>query len=62
MIKVKLKSGETLSSNNNYCNLKYDDCVSLNQGKTVEIDDLNKHIELSVEIIGEKTKKSKEKK
>lgn len=62
MIKVKLKSGETLSSNNNYCNLKYDDWVSLNQGKTIEIDDLNKHIESSVEIIGEKTKKSKEKK
>ena len=56
-MKVKLKSGETLSSINNYCNLKYDDWVSLNQGKTIEIDDLSKHIDaLRVEKIrdGEK--------
>ena len=37
-MKIKLKKGEKLSSNYNFCTLKYDDWISLNQGKTVEID------------------------
>ena len=47
MIKVKLKSGESLSSNNNYCELDYDVWVSLCQGKTTEIKEVNKGIALN---------------
>lgn len=36
-MKVKLKKDEQLSSNNNYCNLAYEDWVALNQGKSVEL-------------------------
>jgi len=37
-MKIKLKKGEKLPSNYNYCNLPYDKWVALNQGKTVELD------------------------
>ena len=36
-MKVKLKEGKRLSSNYNFCNLDYDDWISLNQGKSVEL-------------------------
>ena len=48
-MKVKLKKGEQLSSNFNYCNLKYDDWVSLNQGKSVELSSVPSLIEDSLE-------------
>ena len=41
-MKVKLKKGEKLSSNNNYCNLPYNKWVMLNQGKSVELEVLPK--------------------
>jgi len=44
-MKVKLKKGEKLSSNNNYCNLPYEKWVSLNQGKSVELDVLPKQLD-----------------
>ena len=44
-MKVKLKKGEKLSSNNNYCNLPYDKWVALNQGKSVELDMLPKQLD-----------------
>lgn len=55
-MKVKLKKGEKLSSNNNYCNLKYEDWVSLNQGKSVSLDKLTKEIEDKVEVIKDSKK------
>jgi hypothetical protein len=44
-MKVKLKTGEKLSSNNNYCNLPYEKWVALNQGKSVELDMLPKQLD-----------------
>tara|TARA_R100000995_G_scaffold49542_1_gene23736 strand:+ start:515 stop:688 length:174 start_codon:yes stop_codon:yes gene_type:complete len=44
-MKVKLKKGEKLSSNNNYCNLPYDKWVALNQGESVELDMLPKQLD-----------------
>lgn len=44
-MKVKLKKGEKLSSNNNYCNLPYEKWVALNQGKSVELDMLPKQLD-----------------
>tara|TARA_R100001594_G_C4000346_1_gene254578 strand:- start:292 stop:492 length:201 start_codon:yes stop_codon:yes gene_type:complete len=51
-MKVKLKNGEHLSSMDNYCNLSYEDWLALEQGKTVELDEVNKFIKDKVEIIG----------
>jgi len=48
-MKVKLKKGEQLSSNNNYCNLKYDNWVALNQGKSVELDSVPKEAQSQLE-------------
>jgi len=48
-MKVKLKNGEQLSSNFNYCNLKYEDWVSLNQGKSVELSSVPSMIEDKIE-------------
>ena len=48
-MKVKLKKGEQLSSNFNYCNLKYEDWVSLNQGKSVELGSVPSMIEDKIE-------------
>ena len=48
-MKVKLKKGEQLSSNFNYCNLKYEDWVSLNQGKSVELGSVPSMIEDKLE-------------
>ena len=39
-MKVKLKKGEKLSSNMNYCGLDYGDWIALNQGKQVEMDSI----------------------
>ena len=36
-MKVKLKEGEKLSSNRNFCNLNMDDWTALNQGKQVDL-------------------------
>ena len=36
-MKVKLKKGEKLSSNMNYCGLSLEDWTALNQGKQVEL-------------------------
>ena len=44
-MKVKLKKGEKLSSNNTYCNLPYNKWVMLNQGKSVELDVLPKQLD-----------------
>lgn len=51
-MKVKLKKGEHLSSMDNYCNLLYEDWLSLEQGKTVELKEINKFIKDKVEIVG----------
>ena len=48
-MKVKLKNGEQLSSNFNYCNLKYEDWISLNQGKSVELSSVPSMIEDKIE-------------
>ena len=39
-MKVKLKKGEKLSSNMNYCGLEHGDWIALNQGKQVEMDSI----------------------
>ena len=51
-MKVKLKKGERLSSMDNHCELDYDVWISLNQGKTVELDKVNRFIKDKVEIVG----------
>ena len=48
-MKVKLKKDEKLSSNNNYCNLAYEDWVALNQGKSVELSEIPKQIKDKIE-------------
>ena len=50
-MKVKLKKGEKLSSNCNYCNLEYSDWIALNQGKTVELGVVPKLIKEQVEEV-----------
>ena len=50
-MKVKLKNGEKLSSNMNYCGLELDDWVALNQGKQVELDVVPKLITEQVEEV-----------
>ena len=54
---VKLKKGETLTSNYNYCNIQHDDWVSLNQGKEVNLASLtdeikDKVVEVTKEVKG----------
>ena len=44
-MKVKLKKGEKLSSNFNYCNFPYDKWVALNQGKSVELEAVPKQLD-----------------
>ena len=51
IMKVKLKSGEKLSSNQNYCGLTLDNWTSLNQGKVVELDVVPKLITDKVEEV-----------
>ena len=48
-MKVKLKKGESISSNMNYCGLDYDDWVALNQGKQVEMNSIPDKIKEQVE-------------
>ena len=50
-MKVKLKKGEKLSSNMNYCGLELDDWIALNQGKQVELDVVPKLIKEQVEEV-----------
>tara|TARA_R100000781_G_scaffold90102_1_gene55576 strand:+ start:1133 stop:1315 length:183 start_codon:yes stop_codon:yes gene_type:complete len=50
-MKVKLKSGEKLSSNQNYCGLDLDNWTALNQGKQVELDVVPKLIIDKVEEV-----------
>ena len=66
-MKVKLKKGVHLSSMDNYCNLSYDDWLALEQGKTIEIEEINKFIKDKIEQVGanqveKQPKKDKEKK
>ncbi len=51
IMKVKLKSGEKLSSNQNYCGLTLDNWTALNQGKVVELDVVPKLITDKVEEV-----------
>ena len=51
-MKVKLKKGENLSSMDNYSGLSYDDWLALEQGKTVEIKEINKFIKDKIEKVG----------
>ena len=39
-MKVKLKEGESLSSNNNWSGLNYDDWLALSAGKEVELNSI----------------------
>ena len=50
-MKVKLKKGEKLSSNMNYCGLEHDDWIALNQGKRVEMDSIPDKIKEQVEEV-----------
>tara|TARA_R100001594_G_scaffold113158_1_gene148005 strand:- start:239 stop:439 length:201 start_codon:yes stop_codon:yes gene_type:complete len=51
-MKVKLKKGIHLSSMDNYCGLNYDDWLALEQGKTIELDEINRFIKDKVETMG----------
>ena len=48
-MKVKLKKGEKISSNMNFCGLAVDDWTALNQGKQVEMDSIPDKIKEQVE-------------
>ena len=48
-MKIKLKKGEKLSSNMNYCGLEHDDWIALNQGRQVEMDSIPDKIKEQVE-------------
>ena len=48
-MKVKLKKGEKLSSNMNYCGLELDDWTAPNQGKQVEMDFIPEKIKEQVD-------------
>ena len=50
-MKVKLKKGEKLSSNMNYCGLEHGDWIALNQGKQVEMDSIRDKIKEQVEEV-----------
>ena len=50
-MKLKIKNGEKLSSNQNYCGLALDDWTALNQGKIVELDVVPKLIKEQVEEV-----------
>jgi len=57
-MKVKLKKGENLSSMDNYSGLLYDDWLALEQGKVIELENVNKFIKDKIEIVGaDKVKK-----
>ena len=60
-MKVKLKEGEKLSSNQNFCNLNHPDWVALNQGKSVELDVVPKLIKEKVEEAKSTSKKKESK-
>jgi len=60
-MKVKLKEGVRLSSMDNYCGLLYKDWLALEQGKTVELEGLNKFIKDKVETVGADKKQPKPK-
>jgi len=51
-MKVKLKKGVHLSSMDNYCGLLYDDWLALEQGKTIELEQINRFIKDKVEKVG----------
>ena len=51
-MKVKLKKGVHLSSMDNHCGLSYKDWSALEQGKTVELDEINRFIKDKVETVG----------
>ena len=50
-MKVKLKEGESLSSNNNWSGLNYDDWLALSAGKEVELNSIPELIKEQVETI-----------
>ena len=58
-MKVKLKKGEKLSSNMNYCGLDHSDWIALNQGKQVEMDSIPDKIKEQVEGVSAKKKGNK---
>ena len=51
-MKIKLKEGEHLSSMDNYCGLSYEDWLALEQGKTIELAEINKFIKDKIEKVG----------
>ena len=61
MIRVKLKKGVRLSSMDNYCGLLYKDWLALEQGKTVELEEINRFIKDKVETVGAEKKQPKQK-
>tara|TARA_R110002167_G_scaffold840_2_gene3604 strand:+ start:442 stop:633 length:192 start_codon:yes stop_codon:yes gene_type:complete len=58
-MKVKLKKGVKLSSMDNHCGLSYKDWIALEQGKTVELDEINRFIKDNVETVGAEKKQPK---
>tara|TARA_R110002020_G_scaffold23645_2_gene78579 strand:+ start:444 stop:638 length:195 start_codon:yes stop_codon:yes gene_type:complete len=56
-MKVKLKKGVILSSMDNHCGLSYKDWIALGQGKTVELDKINRFIKDKIETVGAEQKK-----
>ena len=50
-MKIKLKKGEKLSSNMNYCGLDHGDWIALNQGKKGEMDSIPNKFKEQVEEV-----------
>ena len=65
-MKVKLKDDAHLSSMDNYSGLSYEDWLTLEQGETVELKEINRFIKDKVETVGasqvEKQPKAKKEK
>ena len=53
-MKVKLKSGEKLSSNNSYQGLTMEQWTSLNQGGQIEVSSIPEHCKEQLETLKEK--------
>jgi len=50
-MKVKLKEGESLSSNNNWSGLNYNDWLALGAGKEVELDSIPEFVKEQIEEV-----------
>jgi len=53
-MKVQLKDGEKLSSNNNFCNLPHEKWIALNQGKSVNLNVIPKQLNGKIDELNSK--------